>query len=211
MSYWIEENRAKIKQNDFYNKKVVHEKRFELYDYLFDRESLRDKEITYLEFGVGRGNSMRWWTQNNINPNSNFWGFDTFEGLPEKYGTYKVGAFSLKGKYPDIKDERISFIKGLFQDILLNVLPQIDVNRTTIIHLDADLYSSTIFCLTILYPKLKKGDIIIFDEFVVPYHEFKAFDDFINSFNITLEPIGAINNYLQIIFEVTEIGNNASK
>ena len=159
----------------------------------------------YLEFGVGRGNSLRWWSENNINPKSVFWGFDTYEGLPEKYGTYNVGTFSLQGNFPDISDIRIQFIKGLFQDTLLNTIPKIDFEKKIIIHIDGDLYSSALFSLSILYPYLKKGDLIIFDEFVVPLHEFRAFDDFLKSFYLKLEPIGAINNYLQIIFEITEI------
>lgn len=41
--------------------------------------------------------------------------------------------------------------------------------------LDADLYPATLFTLTILAPYLNKGDIKLFDEFVVPTHEFMAY------------------------------------
>lgn len=202
MSKWIEENKSKLKYNDFYNANVNQHDREKLYSFLLEDKSLENESLSYLEFGVGRGNSMKWWTQNNKNANSTFWGFDTFEGLPEKYGTYEIGTFSLEGNFPDIPDKRINFIKGLFQDTLLKTIPKIDFNKNVLIHLDGDLYSSTIFALTILYPYLKKGDILLFDEFVVPYHEFKAFDDFVKSFYIKLQPIGAINNYLQMAFEI---------
>lgn len=206
MSKWLNKIRSTLMYDDFYNKKVVHKDRLKLYEFLTEEKKLNDKEITYLEFGVGRGNSMTWWVQKNLNPNSTFWGFDTFEGLPEKYGTYEVGTFSLKGRFPAIKDDRIIFVKGLFQSTLLNTISKIDFNKSLILHLDSDLYSSTIFPLAILYPYLKKGDIIIFDEFAVPYHEFKAFDDFIKSFHIILKPIGAINNYLEVCFEIEQKG-----
>ena len=210
MSKWIDNNKAKLKYNDFYNKRVVHKNRVELYDVFATENRLKKSAINYLEFGVGRGNSLRWWTENNINPKSVFWGFDTYEGLPEKYGTYDVGTFSLHGNFPDISDSRIQFIKGLFQDTLLNTIPKIGFEKKTIVHIDGDLYSSALFSLSILYPYLKKGDLIIFDEFVVPLHEFRAFDDFLKSFYLKLEPVGAINNYLQIIFEISDIKTNPS-
>jgi hypothetical protein len=69
--------------------------------------------------------------------------------------------------------------------------------------MDADLYSATLYVLTTLAPFLKKGDIIFFDEFVVPTHEFKAYLDFIQSFYLNLELIGAANNYYFAAFKVT--------
>ncbi len=95
-----------------------------------------------------------------------FAGFDTFEGLPEDWGTFKKGEMSFS--IPQINDQRAEFMKGLFQDTLLPYLDKKGsslVNGTNIIHLDADLFSSTIFVLTQLYKYLKKGDILFFDEF----------------------------------------------
>lgn len=68
--------------------------------------------------------------------------------------------------------------------------------------LDADIYSATLYVLTSLAPFLKKDDIIFFDEFVVPTHEFKAFQDFVQSYYINLELIGAANNYYFVAFKV---------
>ena len=53
-----------------------------------------------------------------------------------------------------------------------------------------------------IYPYLQPGDIILFDEFNVPLHEFKAFDEFTKAFYIELKPLGAVNNYLQVAFVV---------
>jgi hypothetical protein len=68
--------------------------------------------------------------------------------------------------------------------------------------LDADLFSSTLFTLTSLAPFLKKGDIILFDEFVVPTHEYLAYQQFIESYYIKLELIGVANNYYFVAFKV---------
>ena len=68
--------------------------------------------------------------------------------------------------------------------------------------LDADLYSATLYTLTTLSPFLKKGDIIFFDEFVVPTHEFKAYLDYSQSHYIDLKLIAAANNYYFVAFQV---------
>src|ERR1700734_1014510 len=38
--------------------------------------------LSYLEFGVWRGESLELWSHINTNPASRFYGFDSFEGLP---------------------------------------------------------------------------------------------------------------------------------
>jgi len=68
--------------------------------------------------------------------------------------------------------------------------------------LDADLYSATLYVLSMLAPYLKKSDIILFDEFAVPQSEFLAYNDFIRSFYIDLELIAAANNYFFVAFIV---------
>jgi hypothetical protein len=45
-------------------------------------------------------------------------------------------------------------------------------------------------------------DIIFFDEFVVPTHEFMAYQQFIDSYYFDLELIGAANNYYFTAFKV---------
>jgi hypothetical protein len=53
-----------------------------------------------------------------------------------------------------------------------------------------------------LAPYLKKGDIIFFDEFCVPTHEFLAVKNFTESYYINLKPIAAANNFLFTAFVV---------
>ena len=67
-----------------------------------------------------------------------------------------------------------------------------------VIHLDADLFSSTLFALTSMAPYLRKGDILLFDEFNVPNHESLAFRMFCESYYVRTKLIGAVNNYLQV-------------
>jgi len=68
--------------------------------------------------------------------------------------------------------------------------------------LDADLYSATLYVLTTMAAYLKKDDIIFFDEFAVPKHEFRAFHEFTQTFPGELQLIGAANNYYFSAFKV---------
>ena len=164
-----------------------------------------NSKIIYLEFGVAGGESFKWWLNENKDNSSCFYGFDTFEGLPENWGVlFKKGDMNYEES--QMQDKRAKFIKGLFQDTLFSFIQDnkdyLNSNTRKVIHMDADLYSSTIFVLSQLYPYLKSGDIILFDEFNVPLHEFKAFKEFTEAFYIKLEPLGAVNNYLQTAFIV---------
>ena len=140
-------------------------------------------------------------TQNN-HPASRFYGFHTFTGLPEDFVHFKKGRFATGVNIPVIKDDRGQFFQGLFQLTLPGFLKTFDNTRKTVIMLDADLYTATLFTLYSLTPYLKKGDVILFDEFVVPTHEFKAYTEFINSSYFDLEFIGAANNYYFAGFRV---------
>ena len=72
--------------------------------------------ICYVEFGVYKGDSLIYFSDTNKNKSSFFWGLDTFEGLPQKWGSVEKGAFDLKGELPEIRDPRVKLLKGLFWD-----------------------------------------------------------------------------------------------
>ena len=197
-SKWASQQK-KVEFNDFYSGKWDYAKRFKLYEYIFNKENLSEK-IQYMEFGVAQGKSFKWMIEKNKNPDSRFYGFDTFEGLPEDWGHFKKGAMS--SDVPQLSDTRAKFIKGLFQDTLPAFLKNTSVDGRKVIMMDADLYSSTLFVLTSLAPFLKSGDIIFFDEFVVPTHEFLAYTNFIQSYYLEFELVGAANNYYFAAFKV---------
>jgi O-methyltransferase len=190
-----------IRYNDFPSK-WDYEKRYQLYRWVINDENLAAEAINYIEFGVAAGHSFRFFLQENSNPQSRFYGFDTFTGLPEDWGPFKKGSFSNNNQIPLINDPRGKFYQGLFQQTVRTFLPELDNSRRNVIMLDADIYSATLFALTSLAPYLKKGDLIFFDEFAVPTHEFKAFFDFVQAYYINLELIAAANNYYFAIFKV---------
>jgi len=110
--------------------------------------------------------------------------------------------YDTKGILPDVEDSRVDFRAGLFQHSLPKFIKEFSFNKRLVLHMDADLYSSTLFVLTALAFNLKKDDILIFDEFGVPTHEFRAFKDFFDSYMIKYEVLGAINNYLQLAIKI---------
>ena len=199
-SLWASRNK-KIEYNDF-PCRWDYQKRYPLYQWVMNREQLLDSKINYLEFGVAQGQSIRWFVGQNKHPESKFSGFDTFTGLPEDFGAYKKGTFNSNNEVPDIQDTRVQFFQGLFQQTLPGFLKSIDASAKNVVMLDADLYSSTLYVLSSLAPFLKKDDIVFFDEFAVPTHEFKAFVDFTQTYYINLQLIGAANNYYFAAFKV---------
>lgn len=200
LSSWISKNKN-LDFNDFYNKNIKYDDRFKLHQFVIEKE-IQNQEIDYLEFGVASGIAFKWWVNKIQNKNSRFYGFDVFTGLPEDFGVMKKYHYDTKGSTPQTDDDRVEFISGLFQDSLPNFLSRYNSDKRKIIHMDADLYSSTLYVLTSLIPLLKKDDLIIFDEFGVPTHEFRAFLDIVSSYNLKYYIIGAVNNYLQIAIKI---------
>lgn len=136
-----------------------------------------DRPIHYLEFGVFRGHTLRWWVEHNRDPDSRFVGFDSFRGLPEDWtDTYRRGAFDAGGAVPDMADARCSFEAGWFHETLPGFLCRSDMDTRRVVHLDADLFSSTVFVLVHLGPYLRAGDVLLFDEFHDYMDEFRALE-----------------------------------
>lgn len=155
-------------------------------------KQVRDKRVLYLEFGVYKGESLRYWCRELKHPEAELHGFDSFEGLPEDFdvdGPYTKGSFDVGGKVPDMDDPRVRFFKGWFDQILpAYSVPQHDV---LVVNMDADLYSSTILVLRHLRPFIKPGTFLYFDNMSRPEHEPRAFDEFMDESGLKFKPVCA--------------------
>jgi O-methyltransferase len=159
--------------------------------------------INYLEFGVWQGASIDAWRGLNNNPESRFYGFDTFEGLPEDWEDgHPKGTFSTGGVAPKIDDVRVSFVKGLFQDTLRGFLRTTRLHNRLIVNIDCDLYSGTLFVLGTLDIHFEKGTIIIFDDFYSMDHETKAFIDYDRSFGRKWHALGRLPHCTKAAIEI---------
>jgi hypothetical protein len=162
--------------------------------------------VTYLEFGVFDGTSMRRWSKLLQNPETTFSGFDSFEGLPEKWRmAADKETFNLKGNIPQFDDKRVKLFQGWFTDTLPDYLKNFQPKGTLVLHLDADLYISTIFVLNQLRPFLQPGTILLFDEFFDHDHELRALEEFLNQTQITLECLGASRALTQVAFKIISV------
>jgi O-methyltransferase len=202
LSKWISRHRD-TGFSDFYSRKFDYSKRYDLYSFIIETE-IKGSPVEYLEFGVSKGVSFRWWADHIKDEKSRFYGFDTFTGLPEDWGSFKKGDMDNSNEIPVLDDPRCKFFQGLFQQTLPPFLNDWSSRSRKIIHMDADLYTSTLFVLTSISHILQKGDIIIFDEFNVPMHEFKAFSEWTGSFYIKYSVIGAVNNFYQIAIRLDQ-------
>jgi len=137
-----------------------------------------NKQGLYLEFGVFSGRTINHIARQVDQP---VYGFDSFEGLPERWrDTLGAGHFKVK-KLPQVP-KNVTLIKGWFDKTLPEFL-KAHPGDVAFLHVDCDLYSSTQTILTCLAPRIKAGTVIVFDEyFNYPgwrEGEFKAFQQFI--------------------------------
>lgn len=198
---WMAEN-GKLNSNDFFEKNTDYKKRFQLHENVIDEYALKDKVIDYYEFGVAKGDMIKYWLSKNTNVASQFVGYDSFEGLPEVWEDKGKGHFDTGGNFPDTESKRVTFVKGWFQDTVHEDLRDRRFTEQSVFHLDADLFSSTLYVLFTLHPYLKKGDILIFDEFTSAEHEFLALEMFkeCQGRPWNFRSIGGVNNFRQSAF-----------
>ena len=183
-----------ILKKDFYPsiaKSPFFDRRDQLWDYCIQKLG-KDSLVVFIEFGVWRGVSIKHFANGLVNKDSLFIGLDTFTGLPQDWDTAGMsrGSLSADGLLPDIKDERVRFIRGLFQETSaewLGIVEQVKSTHQVIVHFDADLYSSTLYALS-KFSKLGIPFYAIFDEFYGD--ECRALSDFCDSFQYRWRVLG---------------------
>lgn len=137
-----------------------------------------------LEFGTGSGKSARC-----ISRYLPLITFDSFQGLPEDWREgFPKGSFRYD---PPELPKNCKVVQSAFEDLTLADFSGTGPLR--LVHLDADLYSSTYTALTAI-PYVLKGAILVFDEFWnypgCENHEQLAFARFIDLEGLDYEVIG---------------------
>ena len=160
-----------------------------------------------LEFGVRFGTSIR---QIAEIFKSKIHGFDSFEGLPEAWHNTPKNFYSTFGEIPSTP-ENVTLHEGLFSKSLPLFL-QHHKDKIKFINIDCDIYSSTRDIFDALGEKIVKGTVILFDE-LIGYdaweeHEYRAFMEFIEKYNIKYRWIACVSNASQAACIVTAAGEN---
>jgi hypothetical protein len=144
-----------------------------------------------VEFGVEKGSSLRHLaglTARQVH------GFDSFEGLPGDWSGTKegAGAFSLRGRLPKVPANAKLHV-GWFDKTLPAFLAA-DAAPCALVHVDCDIYISTVTIFEQLRTRIVPGTVIVFDEyFNYPgwrAHEYKAFQEFIASSGLAYRYLG---------------------
>jgi O-methyltransferase len=158
--------------------------------------------LDFFEFGVHLGGSLRLWCELHSNPETRFFGFDSFEGLPEEWTPgAPAGAYSAHGNVPEINDSRVHLLVGWFQDTMQDFLKSYRPKNRLVIHNDSDLYSSTLYCLTKLDALIVPGTLVIFDEFHDPIHEYRALCDYTSAYRRKYKIIAMSSKFTQAAVE----------
>ena len=161
----------------------------------------------WAEFGVYSGSSLSILTT----LNSPVYGFDSFEGLPESWNNDNPkGAFNTNGQPPFIVNEHMRLVIGWFKDTLPTFIETNSIKTPSLLHLDADLYSSTKCVLDEFKPHFKDSCVMVFDEFYNydgwQNHEYKALYEFLNEMSdkiYSVELIGyAMDVYCPLAIEI---------
>ncbi len=148
------------------------------------------KEFDILEFGVWRGSTINYMAR--ILPLVQFYGFDSFEGLSEPWIYNNKGAFDNSKELPFV-EKNVKLIEGYFADTLPDFSSHYK-GDTKLIHIDCDLYSSTVTIFENIESLLKPGLIIVFDEFFNypgwKEGEFKAWNELVSRTHLKFKYLG---------------------
>ncbi len=160
------------------------------------------KEGLILEFGVYSGQTI-----NRIArrfPTRDVFGFDSFEGLPERWrDNHGVGHFKVN-RLPKVQ-RNVGLIKGWFSDTLGDFLKK-HSGPVAFLHVDSDLYSSAKTIFECLEERIGPGTFIVFDEyFNYPgweKGEFMAFQEFVSKTGLSYRYVAYNRRHEQVGVEI---------
>ncbi len=170
--------------------------KYELLTGAFKRADVSGDRLV-CEFGVFMGASINHIAKLAVGP---VFGFDSFEGLPERWHDgLEQGAFAVP-KLPTVR-QNVTLIKGWFNETLPPFLKH-NTAPVGFLHIDSDLYSSAKTIFELLEPRLQPGTVIVFDEyFNYPEWqegEYRAFMEFLDKTGLSFEFIGYHRNEQQV-------------
>lgn len=186
----------------------THSRRRELWKYA--ASLVHDPSLPWAEFGVGEGESFDWFGLTKPRGNT-LLGFDSFAGLPEPWSGHGVGHWRSDVYRADRRD--IKIVAGLFADAIDRPDAQAAlVPQLGLVHLDADLYSSTKTILERIADRIGPGTVIIFDEFYAyagwTDHEARAFREFVHERGVRFEYLARADG--QVAVRIVEKGTKPS-
>lgn len=159
----------------------------------------------FLEFGVATGRTLNHWAR--LWPSKIIHGFDGFQGLPEDW-IWNIRRGHFRQRLPWVRSN-CELVVGWFNETMHDFLGK-HTQPLAFLHIDCDLYSSTVYVLEKLHDRMQSGTIIVFDEyFNFPgwrQDEFRAWQEFCQRHDVEYEYIGMVTRHQQVAVRVIKIG-----
>ena len=161
-----------------------------------------------LEFGVATGRTLNQFAK--WLPNKFVFGFDGFEGLPEDWTSRMRKGFFARSSLPRVR-KNCQLVVGWFDQTLPGFKAnKIKDNPIALLHVDCDLYSSTVTILKNLKDNIVPGTVIIFDEYINypgwELDEFRAWQEFRIANQVSYEYIGRVSKHQKVAVRVISVG-----
>ena len=188
-----------MQDHDFHFTHVLRD-RWAVFDMV--ASEVQDRKVLYLEFGVFKGRTTRYWSRKLQHPEACLHGFDSFEGLPDDWGPHAKGTFGVSGQVPALDDPRVRFFKGWFEETLCDY--QVPDHEVLVMIMDADMYGSTACAFRKLGPWIRPGTFIYFDEMNHVEDEPKAFAELMRDSGLRFRPICADRTMERAFFQAVE-------
>ena len=167
------------------NPAIVHnlEKYLALYKVHY-LSAIEEIEGDYIEFGVYTGSSFchsircvkKLMKVNKNLSSTRFFGFDSFEGFGELsdddfHPFYKDSNFETSYEKVDKRVKKVSknleyhLVKGFFNETLAKNSKSYGIEKSRIIFVDSDTYSSAVDALNFILPTIQQGSYIVLDDY----------------------------------------------
>ena len=162
----------------------------------------------FCEFGVYEGGSLRF-IADMVGSHGTVYGFDSFQGLPAsspgtERGDWPQGAF--RHAPPSDLPPNVRIYPGWFTETLPKFVAEVP-GWASFLHCDADLYDSTVTVLTEMAPKIVRGTVLLFDEFLwwpgwAERGEARAWAEFVERTGTQFRCIGLVEGQEQVAVRV---------
>ena len=134
----------------------------------------------YVEFGSHGGTTFSLAYHQTVlhRHKAKLWAFDSFQGFPDQRDTEDEHPKWIKGKMSTsledfhricaeagVPKDSYTVVPGFYSDVLPTLAKEDSPNNIALAYIDCDLYSSTQDVLTFLWPRLKHGMILAFDDY----------------------------------------------
>jgi len=159
---------------------------------------------TVLEFGVATGRTLNHFAR--LLPQKTVYGFDGFVGLPEDWTSRMRKGFFARTSLPRVRKNCELWV-GWFNETLPGFVKDVQQKQpVALLHVDCDLYSSTVTVLNELKKNIVPGTVIVFDEYLNypgwQLDEFKAWQEFVKANKIKYEYIGYVSKHQKVAVRV---------